>query len=243
MNKNSYLFCSVLLLLMSCKTLSIHPESQTKTIEPLVLGSIGSGKEFILQKGFNEASYPTYTKSIKVTVLKTTFNKSSYKSFLKAKKSQSKDINIQYIDSLKEKPYYIKLQIADKVSLINALNDKTNEDVKYYLSINTNANLITGLSIALNKTDLQNIEQAKAVFLVEDSLKTYALQLHVNDKIELLYFNKGVVFGYNTANCCWQENNKYQLNIVDLVNDYSSCPNKTYQSSNRAKKKINYFKL
>ncbi|WP_034042836.1 hypothetical protein [Wocania ichthyoenteri] len=84
---------------MSCKTLSIHPESQTKTIEPLVLGSIGSGKEFILQKGFNDASYPAYKKPIKVTILRTPFNKSTYKSFLKVKQSQSKDISIQYLDS------------------------------------------------------------------------------------------------------------------------------------------------
>ncbi len=244
MNKNNYLFYGLILLFVSCKTLSIHSESQTKTIEPLVIGSIGSGKDFILQKAFNNTSYPAYTKPIKVSVLKTLFNKSTYKSFLKAKKSQSKDINIQYVDSIKEKPFYIKLQLADKVSLVNALNDKTNTDVKAYLSINPSANLITGLSIALNPDHLKKLEQAKSVFLVEENSKTYALQLHTNDnKIELIQFNIGIVFGYKTANCCWQENSKHQLNIVDLVSIYTDCPNRTYRSSNRAKKKINYFKI
>ena len=70
---NKLMFVALLFIVFNCKTLSILPESQTKTIESLVLGSIGSGKSFILQKGFNDASYPSYTKPIKVSVLKTPF--------------------------------------------------------------------------------------------------------------------------------------------------------------------------
>lgn len=244
MIKKAFFFCFLLLFLTTCKTLSISQALQTKTIEPLVLGSIGSGEEFILQNEFNNTSYPAYEEPIKVSVLKMPFNKSSYKSFLKAKNAQSNNVSIQYVDSLKEKPYYIKLQIADKVALVTALNNKTNNDVKEHLSINPSAKLVTGLSIALNKDHLKKLEQAKSIFLVEQSLKTYALQwLTVDNKKEFIYFSEGTVFEYKTANCCWQENKKHQLNIVDLVNRYTNCPNKTYRSVNRAKKKVNYYKL
>lgn len=244
MNKSIHLFCCILLLLVSCKTLSIHPESQTKTIEPLVLGSIGSGKEYILQKGFNNTSYPTYKVPIKVSVLKASFNKSTYKSFLKAKNAQSKGLNILYTDSLKDKPYYIKLQIADRVSLVHALNTVTNNDVKDYLSINPYANVITGLSIALSQEDFKKMEESKSIFLVEQSSKVYALRLHNSDsKTEIIPFSNFVIFEYNASNCCWQENKKHQLNIVDLVKKNNNCPNKTYRSANKAKKKINYYKL
>ena len=82
------------------------------------------------------------------------------------------------------------------------------------------------------------------MFLVENGLKMYALQLYKNgDKTDMIRFNEGVVFTFKTASCCWQENKRYQLNIVDIVEDFNACPNKTYSSANRAKKKVNYFKL
>lgn len=233
-----------LFILSSCNTLTFRSESQNKTMEPLILGNIGSGKEFILQNKFNNVSYPTYTKPIKVSASKKPFDKSTYKSFLKAKQSQSNTVNIKYVDSIKEKPYYLELNIADRVTLVNALNDKINDDVKEYLSINPSANLITNLSIAFNQDHLKKVVQAKSIFLIEKPLKTYTLKLLTsNNKTEFLNFNEGIVFGYKTANCCWKENGTRELNIVDLVSTYSNCPNNAYRSANRAKKKINYFKL
>jgi len=245
MKKNIILICFIsLFLLAGCKTLSINSGFQTKTTATLVLGSIGSGKKFILQNKFNNVSYPTYTKSIKVSALKTSFNKTTYQSFVKAKQSQSNTVNIKYIDSIKEKPYYLELHIADKVTLINMLNDKINDDVKEYLSLNPSSNLVTNLSIALNQDHLKKVVQAKSIFLIEKPLKTYTLKLLTSDnKTEFLNFNEGIVFGYKSANCCWQENGTRELNIVDLVSTYSNCPNNAYRSASRAKKKINYFKL
>jgi len=248
MNKYIYLLYVAFLFLTCCKTItSVTQESQNKTVEPLVLGSIGSGKEFILQKEFNNTSYPTLLKPIKVSALKTPFTTSTYKSFLKSNKLQSISLNIKYIDSLEEKPFYVKLQIADVVSVVDALNDVSNSNVKSYLSINDNANLITDLSIALNTEHLKKVEQAKSIFLIEHTPKTYALQLHLDNNIkEVLYFNDGVIFGYKTANCCWQENKRHHLDIVDLVSTYTNCPNKTYRVAKKAsksKKKVNYFKL
>lgn len=236
--------CVCMLLVISCKSLSISQETQTTTEQKVSLGTIGLDKDFILQSGFNGAAVPTYSKPIKVSALVKPFTKHTYKSFLKAKVSQTSNVDITYVDSIDVKPQFIQLKIADKVTLISALNEKTNKDVKDYLSHNTSANIVTHISAAFNSKNLEAIQQADAVFLVETETKTYALQLHkTNVKTQVIQFNEGVVFAYKTSNCCWQENKKRQLNIVDFVSEYNNCPNKTYRSANRAKKKINYYKL
>lgn len=236
--------CCLFVLTVSCKTLNFDETSKTKTTQQITLGSIGADKDFLLQQDFNNAAIPKYTKPIKLAVNIKAFTKKSFKNFNKAKTLQSALVNMSYIDSIPNKPKYIEFEIADKVSLINAFNAKSNQDIKSYLNHNPKANVITSVSIALNENDLKNVINADAVFLVKEAYKTYMLQLYQsNKKTGIINFNQGVVFGYKTVNCCWQENNKHQLTIVDLVTTFNNCPNKTYRSANRAKKKVNYYKL
>ncbi len=244
MNKNIYLCSFIILLFCSCKTGSIYSEPQNVTKHKVALGTIGTDKDFILQSGFNSAAVPRYKNPIKVSALVTPFTKQTYKTFLKANVLQSAKTDVDYIDSLNVKPKYIQLKIADKVNLIKALNEKSNQSIKAYLSNKTSANIVTSISVAFSSEVLKAIQQAESIFLVETKAKTYALQIdRSNAEKQIIHFSEGVVFAYNTANCCWQENKHRQLDIVDFVTGYNSCPNKTYRSSNRAKKKINYFKL
>ncbi|WP_142785725.1 hypothetical protein [Changchengzhania lutea] len=238
-----FLFFS-LILLVSCKTIISNQFSQTKTTQQVNLGSVGLDKDFLLQQEFNNAAIPTYNKPIKLRVSIKSFNKQTYKILTKAKVSQPANFSVIYIDSIPKKPQYLQLQIADKVSVLEDLNSKANYSLKDYLILNKRTNIITDISIALNQNDLENIANADAVFLVEESYKKYVLQYYkTSTEVEKISFSEGIIFGYKTANCCWQENSKHQLSIVDLVSDFNNCPNKTYRSANRAKKKINYFKL
>lgn len=239
------LFIISLILLNSCKTIDFNQVSQTKTTQQVSLGSIGSEKEFLLQKGFNNSAIPSYKTPIKLSVITKPFTKHTYKAFTKAKVLQSADVNINYVDSIPNKPTYVELQIADKVALIKALNNEENKAVKAYLSLNTNAQVLSSISLVFNQKDMESINQSDAAFLVENGLKTYALQLYKNKvKIQTISFSDGVVFEYQVTNCCWQENKKHQMDIVDLVSMYSNCPKNTSRSSKKAKKKItNYYKL
>lgn len=250
MKKACLLFLGLVSMLYGCKAMYLSQEAQTATTQPLVLGSTGSGKDFILQKEFKNSSYPSYKAPIKLTVSRTKFTKSSYKSFLKAKTAQSTKVDITYVDSLENKPYYVKFTIVDKVTLINTLNNRTNNDVKNYLELHPYANIITNVSIAFNKQDLKQLEQAKSVFLKEVSLKTYALQYYTqDDDIQTMPFDKGVVFAYKTSNCCWEGQRKRGPVIVDVVSEFNNCPNGTFRSAHKAdrkearKNKVNYFKL
>ena len=244
MIKHLLIFTGLFLTLTSCKTLSFDQVTQTKTRQQLQLGSIGTDKDFMFQQNYNTSAIPKYDDPIKLAVNIKPFNKQTHKAFTKAKELQASGINIVFIDSIPNKSQYIQLQIADKVAVIQSLNTKENNDIKSYLSNNRNTNVLTSLSLALNQNDLESVKSAEAVYLVEEAYKNYALQLFdTNKNKEIISFNQVVVFEYKTSHCCWQENNKYQLNIVDLVSDFNNCPNKTYRSANRAKKHINYFKL
>lgn len=235
----SVVWC-LLCLLTSCKTIYLGQDSQTATTQQMALGSIGLEKDFILQTEYNNAAIPTYKTPLKVAVTVEPFNKQSYKQFKKAKALQAANFSIKYIDSIKQKPKYVKFKIADKVAVISALNDTNNNAVKSYLKNNNQTNILMSMSMALNQTDLEAVINADAVYLIEKSQKNYVLQLQQDStKTKTLTFNQGVIFAYKGANCCWKENQRHQIDIVDLVTNFNSCPNKTYRSAQRAEKKIN----
>ena len=237
-------YCSVLLILTSCKPFDIGQSTQTKTTYEVSLGAIGSEKDYFLQKGFHGSAVPSYKSPIKVSVITKPFNKQTYKAFVKAKTLQSVDVMVDYIDSIPDKPVYVQLQIVDKIAIIKALNGKENKDVKDYLSLRPYADILTSISLVYNAKDMEAINDADAIFLEEIGLKTYALQLYKDSKkTETIPFNRGIVFEYKASNCCWKESEKHQIDIVDLVNTYSNCPHSTYRSAKRAKKTMNYYKL
>ncbi len=235
---------AILSLVFSCKSNSFFEVENTKTTEQVILGSVGSEKEFILQKGFNTSALPSYKQPIRLIVSPKDFDKQKFKMFEDAAAKQSASIAMTYIDSIAEKPKYVQIQIADKIAVIEALNGIDNEGIKDYLNHNTYAQVLTKMSVAFAAEDLERLIRAEAIFLKEKAPKMYVLELHDNEqKIETIWFNQGVIFEYQVSNCCWQENNRRKLNIVDLVGEYGSCPNSTFRSSKRAKKKINYYKL
>lgn len=243
MFKLTAILCGCTMFFATATTLQAQQTPSKKTTQQLALGSIGLDKDFLLQTGFNSAALPTYSAPIKVSVRAVPFTKSKYKQFQEANRLQASNVTVT-TDSMAIKPMYIEFNVADKIALLAALNQSENSNVKTYLQNNKNANVLTSVVMAFNPEDFEAIMSADAVFLEESSLKTYVLQLYKDgNKTVLIKFNQGTVFGFDTSNCCWQENSKRQLTIVDLVNGFSSCPNNTYKSANRAKKKVNYFKL
>ena len=237
-------FCLLLLLFLGCKTLSTNGNGTTYFEHNVHLGHIGLEDPTIFENHFNNTSIPTYSEPLKLSVKPVQFTKKSYKAFVKAQLKQRRAVQVTFVDSLELKPMFLELQIADVTGLVNALNDSENNDVKTYLSNTPNATLISNISIAFNSEILDKVINAESVFLVPSGLKNYGLKVITQEKPDqFISFNKGVVFAYNSSMCCWKENNKHQIQIVDLVNYFNDCPNSTYRSAQRAKKVINYHKL
>lgn len=238
------LLVTLLMVLTACRTVNVNHTNQKTIHDQVLLGSIGLVDNSLFQTDFNNSAFPEYKQPIKVNYSINDFNKKTFVAFLEANEKQGLKLNIKYVDSLKEKPKFLTLSIADKVGVLNALNYNENKDVNDYLANNVNAKIVSTISIALPQNLIDEITKSEEVFLVQDSVKNYALQLYSNGETSSkIQFNSGVVFTCQTSSFCWKENDKHQINIVDFVDRQSSCPNKTYKSAKRAKKKINYLKF
>lgn len=230
--------------LISCKSIKVNREFQIKTTQNLQLGTVGEQKEFLLEQDYNHVALPVYNIPIKVNVSPLNFNKSTYNAFTKAKPTQTQNVGVNYIDSLDTKPKYLKIDVADRVAVLNTLNSKTNQDVFQYLKNKDQTHVITSLAVVFNNNQLDALVQADEVFLEVTGVKNYALKVYKDNTLQqTILFNEGVVFAYKTSSCCWKQNEKYQLEIIDLAEGNNKCPNQSYKSANRAKKEINYFKL
>jgi hypothetical protein len=229
---------------LGCKSITVANEAQTKTSQSMELGTIGEDKQFILEEDYNSTAIPAFDEPVKVSVSVLEFNKTSYKAFSKANNKKSLPLTINYIDTLKSKPKFLKLELADRVSILNVLNRTENGTVKDYIKNKKDAHIISAISIAFDKEKMKSILDADALFLEQELNKTFVLRAYKNNSILGSFkFSEGVVFAYQASNFCWQENDKYQLNIVDIVESTDKCPNSTYRSAKRAEKNIDYFKF
>ncbi|MEQ3663791.1 hypothetical protein [Olleya sp.] len=233
----------IIICITSCKTISVNQERQQITTQNIMLGAVGNQKKFMLEQDYNHVAFPVYSLPIKIQPNLITFNKQSFNTFKKAQLVQNKTIFIKYVDSIKTKQStFLKLEIADRVGILKALHNKDNSEVFQFIKNNNQTHITTSISIALNQDHQTAIIQADEVFLESSGVKNFVLKTYINTQLqEIIKFTDGVVFAYQTSNACWKEDRKYQLQIIDLVESNDKCPSKSYQSSKRAKKKINYY--
>jgi len=244
MQRTTYILVSIAICLTGCRSVLVNKEFQKTTKHTIPLGIVGEQKDFVLEQDYNHTALPEYQSPIKVNISVLEFNTTSYKAFANAKTRQDQKLSVNYVDSLKSKPKYVKVDIADRVAVLNALNNSTNKDVFNFLQNKKEAHMVTSIAMALNSNDLLSVTNAEEVFLERTGIKNYALNLYNNKELQqTILFTNGVVFAYKTSSCCWKQNSKYQLEIIDLAEGNTKCPNQSYRSAKRANKKINYYKL
>lgn len=224
-----------------CAPLSIHKNAGKALSLIPTLGNIGEEKG-TFAKTYTAVSVPEYDAPIKLLAVKLSFTKGTYKKYSEEQKKRSLPFSIGYIDFIPEKPSYIYLTIADKVALMDALNTETNIGARDYLRNNTRSSVTTGISIAFSAEDVLAISGADEIFLTQSSPKNYALQLYTDGKpTKAIGLSKGVVFDFDTAKCCWKEDQRHQPKIIDLTT--GKCPKKSYRDAEKTKQKIDYLKL
>ncbi len=227
----------------ACKTVSINQDTYRITSDSVLLGSIGTGKEYVLEGDYNNTAFVAYEQPIKLSSSILPFSKKTYQLFTEASKKQPSGLNINYTDSLNEKPKFVQLHISDKVTVLDQLNNENNEHLLNYLKVQPEAKMVTSISLALSQEHMKQIQIAESVFLIQSGYKHYVISLYKEgEPIDQIQFNDGAVFAYETSSFCWKENKRRQLQIVDITNE-DPCPKKTYSNSRKVIKEENYFKL
>ncbi|WP_082113343.1 hypothetical protein [Kordia jejudonensis] len=233
----------VLVLFIHCKSISVHQKPQLITETPVALGSIGLIEDNILNKHFEGVSVPVFSEPLPLNVQSAEFNKQTFKAFAKAN-SVKKKIAISFEDSLQVKPQYVQLQLSDRVSVLNQLNDSRNAGVRSYLENKEDAQLVTSITIAFTEENLQKIAAAEEVFLIQSSSKKFSLQLkNQAGTTEQIQFSDGIIFAYRLSGFCWKENEKHRLVIGDIISSTESCPRNTYKKASKVIQKEDYFKI
>lgn len=228
----------------NCTTIKVGTEQHQKTQHVKILGSISESKTFILDKDYNTISFPNYGESLKVIAKQLRFTKSTYKAFLEAKALQNKPFEMVYNDSLKVKPIYMQIDLADRIRIIDELKAKPNKSTYQFLEDNDDVEIVNSISFACEPNITKAFQDADKVLLNTSDQKNYHLQLYKdNTLLQKVRFQDIVIFAYQGAQACWKQNDKYQVELIDFVETNDKCPKGSYHSAKRAKKRINYYKL
>jgi len=97
--------------------MTVQQEQHLKTTQNIPLGTIGEHKSFLLDRDYNHTALPKFQEPIKLKVHSVPFNKSKLKAFENAKRIQNQEVALTYIDSVKTKSRFLKLEIADRVGV------------------------------------------------------------------------------------------------------------------------------
>ncbi len=240
MNKIYYSFL-LIALFISCKSVSVNNRLQRTTVAPVELGTIGLHEDQYPYDRFSITTVPPLDEKIRVKAVKHVFNKRKFNAYEKA--SPENRMQLQYIDSLPDKPEYIALQLIDNVTHTEILN--RDAALLDYLKPRTDAFMVTSVAAALHGAHIQAIHNAESVFLVYDNeIKKYYLEINNRDKTALKIRMEDMdIFAYGLSFFCWGENTKHRIEIKDIIEEHNSCPDGTYKKASKVKKKVNYFKL
>lgn len=243
--KKHYILLSVIVIVAnSCKTISVQNKQYQTTTQKVTLGSVGIDETFDLERTYTYSGIPNYSEPIKVQLTPIAFDKTIFNAYNRAKELQPTSIKVVYVDSLSNKPRFLNIETSDKIGLVRILNEVENKEIKSYLKNQKDSHVVTNISIVVNENDMNDLIKADEVFMAQTGQKVIGLKLFTDNKVtRTINFNDGVVFAYRASSACWKENDKYKLEIVDLVEGNNGCPNRTYSSAKRAKKKINYYKF
>lgn len=236
MKKISFLI--LLVISISCKTVSIKKQPQRIASSAIELGTIGVLKPNLEINAFQTVGIPKYKEKIRVQFSIFPYNKLTFNALKKASKLQGKKVTLQYVDSLPNKPTYVTFTIADKVAIIQQLKSEENSTIIEHLKIAPTSKLVTTVSINFDSTIIKNINQAEEIYLVNTKHKKYHLALYKNSVLfKTVEFSKGVVFAYKIVSFCWGENSRHQPILVNITGENSKCSKNTYNSYQQVEKK------
>lgn len=219
-------------LISSCKIGSIGQEQgKSLTSEP-ILGTIGIFKEDIISRNFTSDGITELDEKIRLTSNFQLFSKSTLKKYNKG--ILHKEDQLQIIDSLNINPGYSKFEIGDKVGLIKALNSPNNQNLKEYLEITKENQILTGVDIHFPQEITSLIQNATEVYLVNNKKSSYSLELLNRDRTtRIIHFDEGRSFNYYFMGFCWKVNKRGKADIAAFRPIYSSCPGSTLKNPDK----------
>lgn len=230
------LFC--LFCLASCKSHYITKKTIIHKNEILAIGNFNG-----FDKDFETITTAILKNKIRIRISEVPFTEKSFNSYTEQLKYLGKTTNLSYIDSIKEKPYFVVVELTDKVGYITELNNEYNKEVLKYLKQSEDLELVSSISLVLQKNELQTIQKADDFYLETSQNKKVLLFCFQKGKeIGKLDLNSGFVLEYQVSNFCWGKTETDIIELFDIIKTGHSCSQGTYKNANEIKPKTYDFK-
>lgn len=229
-------------LFVSCSSIQINHQKQKTTTAVVELGAIGIISSNLLSVGFKTNALPIYKQKIRLQAVVVPFDKYTYKAYKKAAGQQNSPKIIAATDTVtKMANKYVRLQIIDKVQLINELNAEYNKNVKSYIQTAEANTLVLNTSVYLDKNELSSVMGAEEIYLINNKPKKYSLELVKNGKIvAVINLSKAVPFAFATVSFCYKKE-QGRINIVDMVSKKHQCSDNSKSTVKALNKKVSFF--
>ena len=223
--KIKFLVVALCINFVSCKVPSLVGDGAGSLSAQLLPATVG-----VLQSGnFVESGVPELEEKIRLSVQKKPFTKRSLGKYNKKVLEQKQKLEI--IDSLDIRPFFYKIEVADKIGLLTALNHPENFNLRIFLETTQGNLIVSSLNIFFPQEVAALIDQASDVYLIKNKQSSYSLELLNKDRSRtVIDFKEGTSFDYEFSAFCWRENNRQQLEIGAFRKKGKSCSGETEKS-------------
>ena len=171
------------------------------------------------------------------------FNKASYANYANYMQTAGKINSIPYVDSLPYKPKYLRLQLVDKISLVQVLNAGENKNVRSYLENDDAFKIVTRWDITATDALMVQLLEADAVLMEENPQNKMQLVLIKDKKKQLVSQSELQVFDYDFSTFCWGEDRYHNKRIETLLTGNARCPKGTYKKAVKVTSDKSYLKF
>lgn len=229
------------LSVLACATVGVS-ETEVKNLEnEHIIGTFGTYSNNLLSSKFNEIGLPEFKGKIKLSVAAQEFNKNRLKDY----NSRTVDAKkLQIIDSINLRPTYFRMSISDKVGFVEALNNPDNDELKEYLAVTKNNVVLTEALIYFPEDIASILNAASEVYLVNDKVSSYSLELLMKDKkIHKIDFRNGTSFGYVFSDVCWKEDYRSKAVVAAISVKGEGCPGNSKKNPDKVYSKDVFDKM
>lgn len=229
------------ILVLGCS--AYKQKQQTAALSIPELGSIVHTKGSLWYASADQIGKPEMEEALSVTVQQLPFTKVSYALYSNHMNRASKINGIAYVDSLPYKPKYLRLQLQDKIGLVQLLNGKENTNVRLYLENDDAYKIVTDWYLTLPDALLEQLKSAEKVTLVKDENGSSFLSVMQNGLQSDVSFSQVEVFDYKFSSFCWGEDRYHNKLIKAILASGENCPKGTFKKAAKVRPDKSYLKF
>lgn len=237
--KTTYFSMLLACIIFSCSPLKKAPSAESKLPS---IAAIGKKDNSLLHTNFKQVGEPNLSKAIALSVSAIPFTKSKFKTYQNLKTNKGERTNVTYVDSLPIKPKYVHFEIKDKIGLKTLLNSAENDEVRSYLTKDSNCQIVSGISIYIDEMEADMFIRAEGLFLVTDTNGMLRIELMNGKQKQYVNLSKNQIFDYDLMGFCWGEN-VYGKPRIETLNTGGNCPDGTEKNAQKLDDLHSFLKL